>query len=290
MAAAGKRRKRREARARMSGLPVYLLAAFGAVAGAIAGSFLNVVIHRTPRIIDGGDKTVSVWEFLHGLASPPSHCPQCKTAVGWRDNIPVLSYLFLRGRCRGCRQPYGARYVVVEAVSAVAAGFCAVHFGATPMAVFAGIFVLGLIALTFIDIEEQLLPDALVFPLFALGLVFNIVFHDSFYDACAGAFAGFAALWVVRASYQAYSGIEGLGFGDLKLAAMIGAWLGLAAIPAVLFLAFAIGVVFMGPLLLFGRLDQRTPVPFGPFLAISAACVLALPALAGFPMTLFAPY
>jgi leader peptidase (prepilin peptidase)/N-methyltransferase len=274
----------------MSDLPVYVLALFGAVAGAILGSFLNVVIHRTPRIIDGGEKSVSPVEFLHGLAWPPSHCPHCKHAVAWRDNIPLLSYLSLRGRCRGCRQPYGARYVIVEAVSALATAFCAVHFGGTPMAVFASIFVLGLIALTFIDIEEQLLPDALVFPLFALGLVFNILFHDSFYDACAGAFAGFAALWVVRASYQAYAGIEGLGYGDLKLAAMIGAWLGFAAVPAVLFMAFAIGVVIMGPLLLLGRLDQRTPVPFGPFLAVSAACVLSLPTLSSFPMSLFGAY
>jgi leader peptidase (prepilin peptidase)/N-methyltransferase len=274
----------------MSELPVYVLAACAAVVGAIAGSFLNVVIHRTPRIIDGGDKSVTPFEFLHGLAWPPSHCPQCRHAIDWRDNIPVLSYLFLRGCCRNCGKAYGPRYVVVELFSAAAAAFCAVHYGATAMAVFAGIFVLGLIALTFIDIEEQLLPDALVFPLFALGLVFNIVFHDSFYDACAGAFAGFAGLWIVRVSYQAYAGIEGLGYGDLKLAAMIGAWLGLAAIPAVLFMAFAIGVVFMAPLLMLGRLDQKTPVPFGPFLAISATCVLALPALAGFPMSLFAPY
>ena len=267
---------------------LFSLAALGALCGAIAGSFLNVVIHRTPLLIEYGERSVSPLQYLRGLSWPASHCPCCKAQLRWYDNIPILSYIVLRGRCRACAAPYGARYLVVESLSALAVASCVLQFGATATAVFSSIFVLGLLALTFIDLEEQLLPDAIVFPLLLLGIVFNGIYRDALMDASSGALVGFSVLWLIRASYQAYAGIEGLGYGDLKLAAMIGAWLGLAAVPAVLFMAFAIGVVLMAPMLLAGNIDQRTAVPFGPFLAVSAASVLVLPRLAGLPFNLFA--
>jgi leader peptidase (prepilin peptidase)/N-methyltransferase len=266
-----------------------VLALTGAVAGAILGSFLNVVIHRTPLLIDRGAQRISPFAFLRGLSWPASHCPHCAHAIGWRDNIPVLSYLMLRGRCRHCRAAFGWRYAVVEALSAATVAYCAASYPTIPIALFAAIFALGLIALAFIDIEEQLLPNLLVYPLLVLGLLFNMLYADAAVASVTGATVAFASLWCVRTAYRWYSGIDGMGFGDLKLAATIGAWLGLHAVPAVLFLAFASGVVVTAPLVISARLSQKSAVPFGPFLAASGLAVLAFPVLSAFPMNLFAP-
>ena len=251
----------------------------GAVIGAVWGSFLNVVIHRTPRLIDAHQDGLTAKEFLRGLSWPASHCPKCAHPLRWRDNIPILSYVLLRGRCRTCGQKYGARYLAVEVLGAVIVAYCAVRFGPGAQAVFASIFGLGLLALTFIDIQEQLLPDVIVLPLLAVGLLFNSLYGAGPIDAVLGGALGFCILWAIRAVYRLARGIEGMGFGDLKLAAMIGAWLGLQAIPTVLLVAFMAGVVFMLPLSLLGRLDEKTPVPFGPFLALGGVMAVVLPNL-----------
>jgi leader peptidase (prepilin peptidase)/N-methyltransferase len=266
-----------------------VVALAGALAGAILGSFLNVVIHRTPQLIEHGARRISPLAFLRGLSWPASHCPHCARAIGWRDNIPVLSYLMLRGRCRGCGAAYGWRYAVVEVLSAASVAYCAVSYPTIPIALFAAVFALGLIALAFIDIEEQLLPNVLVYPLLALGLLFNALYANAAIASVSGATAAFASLWVIRTAYRWYSGINGMGFGDLKLAAAIGAWLGIQAVPAVLFLAFFSGVAVTAPLLMSARLTQKSAVPFGPFLAASGLAVLAFPFLSAFPMNLFAP-
>ena len=268
---------------------IMALAACGALAGLIAGSFLNVVIFRLPRILERHDYRPSGLAVLRGLSWPASHCPHCRCAVHWRDNIPLLSYLLLKGRCRSCKQEFGVRYLAVEILSAIAGAWCAVAYGPGLAALLAGIFILGLIALIFIDVAEQLLPDVLVFPLLVLGLLFNQFYGVGAMNSLLGAFCAFAALWLVRTLYQLYSGIEGLGYGDLKLAAALGSWLGFAAVPGLLFIAFAGGVVFMAPLLLSGRIDRKTAVPFGPFLAVSGIGLLALPALAEIPFVFFAP-
>jgi leader peptidase (prepilin peptidase)/N-methyltransferase len=268
--------------------PALLLALSGAVFGVIGGSFLNVLIQRLPGILERHDYRPSPLAVLEGLAWPASHCPCCSEAVAWRDNIPVLSYVVLRGRCRSCRAPYGVRYLAVELLSAAAGIYCALAYGLSFAALLAGIFILGLIALIFIDVAEQLLPNAVVFPLLGVAVLFNSLYGNGVVDSLLGGSMAFGALWLVRTLYRLYAGIEGLGYGDLKLAAALGAWLGLAAVPSLLFIAFAGGVAFMTPLLLTRRLTRRTAVPFGPFLAVSGLCLLTLPSLSGFPFNLVA--
>jgi leader peptidase (prepilin peptidase)/N-methyltransferase len=266
-----------------------VVALAGALTGAILGSFLNVVIHRTPLLIERGARRPSPVAFLRGLSWPASHCPHCSQAIAWRDNIPVLSYLLLRGRCRACGAPYGRRYAVVEVLSAATVAYCAVSYPTIPIALFAAVFALGLIALAFIDIEEQLLPNVIVYPLLALGLVFNTFYAGAAVASVTGAIAAFCTLWVIRTAYRWYSGVDGMGYGDLKLAAAIGAWLGVHAVPAVLFLAFVSGVAVTAPLVMSAKLTEKSAVPFGPFLAASGLAVLAFPFLSAFPMNLFAP-
>jgi leader peptidase (prepilin peptidase)/N-methyltransferase len=180
-------------------------------------------------------------------------------------------------------------YLAVEVVTAIAFAACFAAFGLTDKAFLAAIIIAGLMALCIIDIQEQLLPDALVAPLFCLGLAFHAVYGSGFGDAALGAAAGYGVLWLIREAYRLYAGIEGMGYGDIKLAAALGAWLGLAAMPAMLFIAFAGGVALMLPMALCGRVEERAPVPFGPFLAFGGLCVFVLPQLADLTASLFVP-
>ena len=264
----------------MNGLvPVLLTSFLGACLGAVAGSFLNVVIHRVPRLIDAGDGRVSVTTYVSGLAWPPSHCPGCGHHLKLRDNVPILSYLALGGRCRFCRASFGARYLIVELLAATAFAYCTWMFGLTPKAFLGATFIAALVALSVIDIEEQLLPDAVLAPLFCLGLAFHSLYAGGLIDSALGAAAGYAVLWLIRESYRLYAGSEGMGYGDVKLAAVIGVWVGIDTIPAVLFVAFAAGVALMVPLTLLGRVGKGVPVPFGPFLAFGGLCGFLVPKL-----------
>jgi leader peptidase (prepilin peptidase)/N-methyltransferase len=247
--------------------------------GAMLGSFLNVVIHRTPRLIDAHDGRLGYFAFLKGISWPSSHCPKCRNALSWYENIPIAAYAWLRGRCRHCLEGYGWRYVAVELASAVIVAACFIIFGAGVTAAAFSLFGLGLLALTVIDLEEQLLPDVLVWPLLVLGLTYNTFVVENVLPALMGALAGFAALWAIRASYRLTRGIDGMGFGDLKLAAMIGAWLGVEAMPAMFFIAFASGVAIMVPLSLVGRTGAQTPVAFGPFLALAGLTCVFFPGI-----------
>jgi len=251
---------------------------FAGLTGLAIGSFLNVLIARTPRLIDAADGGGPAY-VLRGLAWPPSQCGHCGQRLSWRDNIPAASWLILRGRCRNCGTAYGARYLFVELAGAAIAITAAAAFGPTGQAVLIALFGMGLLALILIDLEEQLLPDVIVAPLLALGLLWQALYGAGLVDGLLGAAAAFAVLWAIRAAYKLYAGVEGMGFGDLKFAAMLGAWTGLAAIPAALFIAFAAGAVVSLTLMVLGKMRRDTPAPFGPFLAAGALAVLAVPAL-----------
>lgn len=273
----------------MSGLlSTAFLSIVGAVFGAIAGSFLNVVIHRVPQLIDAQDGNVSARQYLAGLAWPASHCAQCSHPLAWRDNVPLLSYLVLRGRCRFCREIYGARYLIVEILTALTFACCLASLGLTGKAFLAAMFLAGLIALTVIDIEEQLLPDVVLAPLFFLGLMFQALYGSGILTAALGAAAGYGALWLIRESYRLYAGIEGMGYGDVKFAGVLGAWLGLSALPVMFMIAFASGVAVSLPLLLTGRAGKQTALPFGPFLAFAGALAFVTPTVTPLLLNLFA--
>ena len=274
----------------MIGSALLLLALTGAVFGAIAGSFLNVVIHRIPKLIDASERGLTVPAALKGLSWPASHCPCCQHPLGIADNVPIAAYVALRGRCRFCAKPYGARYLIVELITAAAFAYCFATFGFTGKAMLGAGFAALMIALIAIDLEEQLLPDMLLAPLLALGLAFQAFYGAGLVDAALGGAAGFGALWLVRSAYLAYAKIEGMGWGDVKFAGAIGVWAGLSAMPGVLMIAFAGGVALTLPFMALGWLNAKTPVPFGPFLALGGICAMVAPRLPQAMLVAFAPY
>jgi leader peptidase (prepilin peptidase)/N-methyltransferase len=273
----------------MNSLPVALtLALSGACCGAVAGSFLNVLIHRVPALIDRADGQVALRHYVSALSKPASHCTYCGQALLWRDNIPVVSYLALGGRCRACGTRYGARYLIVELLTAAAFAYCTVIFGLTAQGFLASVFLAGLLALSAIDIEEQLLPDVVLAPLLCLGVLFQAL-YGGLTNGLLGALGGYAILWLVRESYRRFAGVEGMGYGDVKFAAAIGAWIGVGGIPAALFIAFAGGTALMLPLSFLGRIGKGSPIPFGPFLAFGGLCSFVLPKLPEFAAGMFIP-
>ncbi len=250
----------------LSAHPALLFAA-AIVVGLTLGSFLNVVIHRLPGMVDprlvGGDA-----EGTGDLFSPPSNCPACHVPIRARENIPVVSYLLLRGKCAHCGEPISIRYPVVEILGAVLCAFALVMLQTPPAILGALIFSFCLLALVCIDLEHYLLPDLITLPLMWCGLLFNIsgVFAD-LPSAVIGAVAGYLALWSVFHVFKLITGKEGLGYGDFKLAAAIGAWLGWQMLPLVILLASVIGAVVGGIYLAVSRRGRDHPIPFGPFLA-----------------------
>ena len=256
-----------------------LLSLIGACSGASAGSFLNVVIHRVPRLIDAHGGNVSGAQYAAGLSWPGSHCAKCDHPLRWYDNIPLLSYVLLRGRCRFCGERYGVRYLAVEVLAAVAFACCLVTLGLTAKAFLAALFLAGLVALTIIDIEEQLLPDIVLGPLFVLGIAFQFLPGGSIGAAALGAGAGYGALWLIREAYRLYAGVEGMGYGDVKFAGVLGVWLGGAALPAMFAVAFVTGLAVSVPLMLMGRIGRQVAIPFGPFLAFAGMLLFTLPGI-----------
>ncbi|MSR13121.1 MAG: prepilin peptidase [Gammaproteobacteria bacterium] len=263
-----------------------LLAVAIAGVGLIVGSFLNVVIHRLPRMLERqwqtecaalgsgenqGDLAISPYNLL----VPRSRCPHCEAMIGALDNIPLLSYLFLRGRCRHCKARISLRYPVIEIVSCLMAAITAAHFGSGWPAVWAALLTWSLIALAAIDFDTQLLPDAITLPMLWLGLLLNsqgiFVELDS---AVFGAALGYFALWSVYWLFKLFTGKEGMGYGDFKLLSMLGAWLGWAVLPIVILCASVVGAVVGLGLIAFAGRDRAKPIPFGPYLA--AAGWLAL--------------
>ena len=261
------------------------------VLGLMVGSFLNVVIHRLPIMLERdwkaqcldylGDKIVVKDPAPAGsgnkynLVVPRSACPSCGHRITALQNVPVLSYVFLGGKCSACKGRISVRYPLVEAMTGLLTGFLAWRFGVTWMAVPAIIYLWSLIALTFIDADTTLLPDDITLPLLWLGLLVNIggVFTD-IGSATMGAVGGYLVLWSVYWAFKLLTGKEGMGYGDFKLLAAIGAWLGWQLIPLVILLSAAVGtVVGIAGIVLKGR-DKGAKLPFGPYLA--AAGFIAL--------------
>jgi leader peptidase (prepilin peptidase)/N-methyltransferase len=263
------------------------------VLGLVIGSFLNVVIHRLPRMMErdweaqcaelaqdkaagaGAPLAVAPQVESFNLFVPRSRCPACGQAITMAENVPLLSYAMLRGRCSACRARISPRYPMVELLAAVAAGYCAMRFGFGVAAFAAMIFLWCLIAATFIDFDTQLLPDSITLPLLWLGLLVNI--PGTFVDlrsAVIGAAAGYLSLWSVYWAFRLLTGKEGMGFGDFKLLAAIGAWCGWQMLPLVILLSSIIGAAVGIVLIVLARLGRNVPIPFGPYLA--AAGVVAL--------------
>jgi leader peptidase (prepilin peptidase)/N-methyltransferase len=244
--------------------------------GLVVGSFLNVVIHRLPKMMERDWQTQCA-ELTgqtpepaprYNLLVPRSACPHCGHAISAAENIPVLSYLFLRGKCKGCGAPISPRYPIVEATSGILSAFAAWHFGFGLPGLAAIVFVWALIALTFIDFDTQLLPDDITLPLLWLGLLLNLNgTFTSLPNAVIGAVIGYLVLWSVFWAFKLTTGKEGMGFGDFKLLAAIGAWLGWTMLPLVIMLSSVVGAVVGIALIVFARHGRNIPIPFGPYLA-----------------------
>lgn len=250
------------------------------VLGLLVGSFLNVVIYRLPVILEREWKqqardildlpaTDNEGEKFN-LIVPRSRCPQCDAAIHAWQNIPTLSYLILRGRCADCGAKISMRYPAVELLAGVLAGVMAWKFGFGLAALGGMLLAWSLIALTFIDFDHQLLPDDITLALLWLGLIFSLdnVFVPA-QDAIIGAIAGYGSLWLVFHSFRLLTGKEGMGFGDFKLFAALGAWLGWQQLPLVILLSSATGAILGGLLIILRGRDRAQPIPFGPFLAIA---------------------
>jgi leader peptidase (prepilin peptidase)/N-methyltransferase len=266
------------------------LVALALVFGLAVGSFLNVVIHRLPLMMERDwlaqcaelrGEEAPAQEPL-SLAMPRSRCPACGHAITALENIPILSYLALGGRCRGCRARISPRYPLVEALTGFAFALAAWKLGPSAAAAGAMLFIAAMIALTFIDFDKQLLPDDITLPLLWAGLLFNAfgVFTD-LKSAVFGAVAGYLLLWSVYWLFKLATGKEGMGFGDFKLLAAIGAWTGWSMLPLAILLSSFVGAVVGIALMVLTRHGRDVPIPFGPYLA--AAGVIAL--LWGKPLT-----
>lgn len=257
-----------------------LLLAAAAAIGLAIGSFLNVVIHRLPIMLERrwreqcdaltAAAPPSVASERYDLVVPRSRCPRCGHRIGALENIPVLSYLWLGGKCSACAKPISARYPLVELATALLSAAVAWRFGLTPMMIGALILTWSLIALTVIDYDHQLLPDDITLPLLWSGLAFNLFgVFTSLSAAVIGAIAGYVSLWLVYQLFKLVTGREGMGYGDFKLFAAFGAWLGWQALPLIILLSSFLGAIIgLGVILILGR-DRSLPIPFGPFLCLA---------------------
>jgi leader peptidase (prepilin peptidase)/N-methyltransferase len=263
---------------------VFILTMTGLV-GLCVGSFLNVVIHRLPRMLErgwhaqcaelAGDTPQE--QPAYNLMVPRSRCPACGHAIGALENIPVLSYLVLRGKCAACKTPISARYPIVEILSGALAIAALIHFGATRSGAAACVLLWTLVALTFIDFDTQLLPDNLTLPLLWAGLIANLCGATpgvSLRDAVIGAIAGYLVLWTVYWLFKLIRGKEGMGYGDFKLLGALGAWLGWQMLPLIVLLSSVVGALIGIGLIVFKGRDHKIPLAFGPYLAIAGAIAL----------------
>ncbi|MBA4143782.1 MAG: prepilin peptidase [Nitrosospira sp.] len=255
--------------------PVFFIS-FCSLIGLVAGSFLNVVIHRLPKMLDRewreqcaelrGETTEALAPY--NIVVPRSACPRCGHSISALENIPLVSYAILRGRCSRCRAPISVRYPAVEIITCFFSGVIAWHFG-YGFAAFAALgFVWAMIALTFIDYDTQLLPDDITLPLLWGGLLVNL--GDGFTDirsAVIGAVAGYFALWLVYWGYKLITGKEGMGYGDFKLLAVIGAWLGWQMLPLVILFSSIVGAIAGIGLIMITKRGFHVAIPFGPYLA-----------------------
>ncbi|MGN4981553.1 prepilin peptidase [Aeromonas dhakensis] len=244
------------------------------------GSFLNVVIHRLPIMLERewqaeylsyfNPETQLQQEERYNLMVPRSACPHCGHAITAVENIPLLSWLWLKGRCRECQAPISARYPLVELLTALLSLVVAATFPPSWGLLAALLLTWVLVALTFIDLDKMLLPDQLTLPLLWGGLLFNLARgFVPLADAVIGAIAGYLVLWSLYWAFKLLTGKEGMGYGDFKLLAALGAWLGWQALPIVLLLSSLVGAIIGISLILLRNHHQNNPIPFGPYLAIA---------------------
>jgi leader peptidase (prepilin peptidase)/N-methyltransferase len=252
-----------------------------ALIGLLVGSFLNVVIYRLPVMMkrEWRQECFKYLELedndppepkIFNLTLPLSHCPQCKMPVKPYQNIPILSYLFLNGKCGRCKKPIPLRYPLIEALTCLCSAIVAFHFGYGLELGLALLLTWCLIALSFIDIDHQLLPDAITLPLIWLGLLFStmgVFCHTE--SSIFGAISGYVSLWVVYKGFKLLTGKEGMGHGDFKLLGLFGAWLGWQYLPMIILFSSLIGTFFGLMLIFFKQHNSNNPIPFGPYLAVA---------------------
>jgi len=248
--------------------------------GLAFGSFLNVVIYRLPLMMEQ-EWREQCHEFLEmetasgettkiGLALPASACPKCGHKIRFWENIPVISYLLLKGKCSGCGQKISPEYPLVEAGTAILSLVVAQHFGISWQTLMALLLTWTLIALTMIDFHKQLLPDNLTLPLLWLGIICaNFSLFVDLQSSVIGAIAGYLLLWCVYQLFKLLTGKEGMGFGDFKLLAALGAWMGWKMLPMIVILSSFVGAVIGIAMIVLTKHDRRVPIPFGPYLAIA---------------------
>jgi leader peptidase (prepilin peptidase)/N-methyltransferase len=253
------------------------------ILGLLIGSFLNVVIHRMPKMMQRESDNYVAQESgqplphmeRYDLVLPRSACPHCGHQITALENIPVLSYVALGGKCSQCKTPISIRYPLVEALTGVLSAFMIWHFGSGAAGMASLVFLWLLIAMTFIDADTKLLPDDLTLPLMWLGLLINL--NGAFvplHEAVIGAAAGYLSLWSVYWLFKLATGKEGMGYGDFKLLAALGAWMGWTMLPLIILLSSIVGAVVGICLIAFTRRGRDNPIPFGPYLA--AAGLIAL--------------
>ncbi len=267
----------------MLSLPIVVTAV---LVGLCIGSFLNVVIHRLPKMLERSWRAecaelsgtpAAPEEPRYNLIVPRSRCPSCGHPIGALENIPVVSYILLNGKCKACKASISARYPLVEALTAVLTAGAVIRFGATPAALAASIMLWILVALTFIDFDTQLLPDNLTLPLLWAGLFANVLGYVpwvSLRDAVIGAIAGYLVLWSIYWLFKLIRGKEGMGYGDFKLLAALGAWLGWQMLPLIVLLSSVVGAAIGLGLVAFKGRDHQVPLAFGPYLAIAGVIAL----------------
>jgi leader peptidase (prepilin peptidase)/N-methyltransferase len=264
------------------------------VLGLCIGSFLNVVIHRLPKMMErewreqcaelaasagepqsGSPVPRPPSEGRYNLFVPRSACPACGARITALQNIPIVSWLALRGKCAACRARIAARYPVIELLAGLIAAYAVWRYGPSLAALGAMAFGWALLALTAIDLDTQLLPDDITLPLLWAGLLINLAgTFATLRSALLGAVAGYLALWLVYWAFRLATGKEGMGYGDFKLLAAIGAWLGWQKLPMVILLSSVVGAVVGIALIVFARHGREKPIPFGPYLAAAGAIAL----------------
>ncbi len=257
-----------------------ILLSVAAIFGLLVGSFLNVVIHRLPKMMERDWRQQCV-EFLgvecaakdglpdnYGLVHPRSNCPHCGHTIGALENIPVISYLIQRGRCKHCRKSIALRYPLIELASALLVAVVAWRYGFAWQTLAAALLSWALLVLSLIDLDHQLLPDSITLPFLWLGIAVNLLgLFTDLQSSVIGAMAGYLSLWSVYQGFRILTGKEGMGFGDFKLLAMLGAWQGWQYLPAIIVLSSMVGAVAGLSLMLLRGHDRNKPIPFGPYLA-----------------------
>jgi leader peptidase (prepilin peptidase)/N-methyltransferase len=261
----------------MPDLPFALWITIAGVLGLLVGSFLNVVILRLPERMAAGwrqeardvlELEADATPLPPGIVREPSHCPHCKHRLAAGDNIPLFSWLLLRGRCRYCKAAISIQYPLVELLGGILSAVIVWKFGPTWVALAGLVFTWTLIALAGIDFRTQLLPDQLTFPLLWLGLLLSLLpMFVAAPSAIIGAAAGYLSLWSVYWLFKLLTGKEGMGYGDFKLLAALGAWMGPVSLLPIILLSSLIGALIGGALIALRRHQRELPMPFGPFIA-----------------------